>query len=572
MNIQFVEVKWKNFLSTGNSWTTINLKKNRLTLITGENGAGKTTMLDAIVYALFNSPFRSINLPQLVNSVNEKDCEVEVLFQIGKAEYRVIRGISPKKFEIYKNGVQLEPLASAKDQQDMLESQILKMSKKAFCQVVILGSTNYTPFMRLAAADRRSIVEMLLDIDIFSAMSSIVKGKVSVIKEELSAIDNKLAVITERITGQQKYLDVLKQKQKTSVNDQLSQIKELETKNLKLSKQIDPIKIELQSLVKEMSNDDSLETTEKTLLSLKSQITKNKKDAEKEIVFYKDNDACPICKQDISASVKTKKLKAKEKKTEEYVVALQEIDDEISNITSAMKKQQDIKRKISKLEMDVKAYSTEYNINQTRINDLQKKMTQNFGEIVDVAKEEQKLKEYQREHDALKLDKDKFLNDQKNYVVLTSMLKDNGIKGKIINYYLPILNKTINKYLTDMNFFVQFELDKEFKESIKSRYRDEFSYESFSEGEKKKIDLALLFAWRHLAEVKNSLNTNLVIFDEVLDGSLDANATDAFLEILKTFGNNNNIFVISHKPKDVIVDKFQNTITFEKDGNFSRIS
>lgn len=567
------KIRWKNFLSTGNSFTEIILNKRKSTLISGANGSGKTTLLDALVFGLFGKPYRNINIPQLVNSINKKDCVVEIEFFIGGIEYKVVRTLAPKTLEIYKQGNLIDQDSKAKDYQKMFEENILKMTYKAFCQVIVLGSTNYIPFMALTAGERREIVEALLDIDVFSMMNALLKGKISENKEEIKEINHKLALLKERADAQTNHIKVLKEKSKTSIEKYEQEIQNSISQNDELQKEIDQLNDQIDNLLKQVSEKDELETEANTI---EQNISNNKTSInkiDKEIVFYHNNDKCPTCSQDITTELKNNKLHSCNIQKTELETAIISQNTKIELLEQKIKKFYEIESKADALRDKI----TEVQSNIFANNQYVKKMTKQIADLHfesgDIENENNKLQVIVEDGKKY-IDQKKDLEEDAQYYAMASLImKDSGIKSKIIKYYLPIMNKIINQYLDHMGFFVHFELDESFTETIKSRYRDVFTYSSFSEGEKRKIDLALLFAWREIAKLKNSLNCNLLIFDEVLDGSLDDAATDSFLNIInsKFFKKDTNIFVISHKPKDTLQDKFKGHLTFVKKNNFSRL-
>lgn len=566
------KIRWKNFLSTGNNFTEIQLNKRKTTLISGPNGSGKTTLLDALVFGLFGKPYRNINIPQLVNSINIKNCIVEVEFDIGGIDYKVVRGLAPKLLEIYKQGKLIDQDSKAKDYQKMFEENILKMSYKAFCQVIVLGSTNYIPFMSLTAAERREVVEALLDIDVFSIMNSLLKGKISENKEELKEVSYKLALLKERADAQTNHIKVLKEKSKTSIEKYEQEIQSSLLQNEELQSEINELTLQITDLLTNIKDNESdVETELRQAERLLDDNNTNINKLDKEISFYHKTDKCPTCSQNISADLKLQKIhicnqqknEFEENNSKQFVI-VDTLKEKLQNIFHIQSKIDFIQNKIKDVQSNISA-------NNQYVKKMTKQITDLNSESGDIDKENEKLQSIVDEGKK-HLDEKKELEDNSQYYAMAAMLmKDSGIKSKIIKYYLPIMNKKINDYLDQMNFFVQFELDESFAETIKSRHRDVFTYASFSEGEKRKIDLALLFAWREIAKVKNSLNCNLLIFDEIMDGSLDDTATDAFLSILKTFKKDTNIFVISHKSKDILQDKFKGHLSFIKKNNFSRL-
>lgn len=569
--ILFKKIRWKNLLSTGNTFTEIDFLRSKSTLINGENGAGKTTLLDALSFVLFGKPYRNINIPQLVNSINEKDLKVEIEFSIGESEYKVIRGLAPKIFEIYKDGKLINQDAKSKDYQEMFESQILKMNHKSFCQVVILGSTNYTPFMRLNAADRRNIVEALLDINIFSVMNTVLKGKLGTLKDDMKDIDDSIKILKHKQESQSKLIDNLKnnsQQTLTKLNDEIAD-------SLKVAEEISTELTELCSALQDhtqnISDSSEIDKTKIKLSSLQDQIEINLKNTEKSLKFYETNDTCPTCSQAILPELKCKHVQEKTEKIKEYKNGIVSLSDKLKEIDERISEIQSIGKKILQLEKEISKKNTTLTETNKYISKLQKNISDLQKDTENIEKEEKTLESLKIESEELSSKRKELLEDSYYYTIIGNLIKDGGIKTKIIRHYLPIMNKIINNYMSQMNFFVKFQLDENFNETIKSRHRDIFTYDSFSEGEKRKIDLALLFAWRATAQLKNSVNCNLLIFDEVLDGSLDDVSTECFLDILKGIKKNTNIFVISHKSKELLQDKFETHITFMKKNNFSVI-
>jgi DNA repair exonuclease SbcCD ATPase subunit len=561
--IIFKTLSWRNFLSTGNYKTVLDLRRHNNTLVSGDNGAGKSTMLDALTFALFGKSFRGINIPQLLNSINNKDCEVEITFSIGKNEYRVFRSLKPKKFEIYKNNELLDQSAKAKDYQKILEEQILKMTYKSFCQVVILGSSNYVPFMQLSASDRRLVVENLLDIDIFSVMNGLVKSKVQLNKDQIKDIEYKIILTKNKAEEKEKLIKSLEKKSNESIEKYKKSISKLESS-------IDSIQKEVDELFLSIPDKDETSTN---LIQSESEITqlnKKLKNIQKSVKFYEDNDSCPTCKQDIQQHHKESVHAEKEqersdinKEIEYQNVCIESLERRLTIINSVLSDIQEKEKQISGKQSEISAllqYVSKMEQSVTSVLSETTEVQEVKGELTKLATVGKDFVEQRKE----------LIEDRHYYNIASLLLKDSGIKSKIIKHYLPIMNRLINKYLLDMDFFCQFNLDENFNETIKSRHRDEFTYHSFSEGERLRIDLSLLLAWREVARLKNSVNCNLLILDEVFDSSLDGVGTEEFLKLLTQFGDRANIFVISHK-SDSMTDKFQNHIVFEKKNNFSRI-
>jgi DNA repair exonuclease SbcCD ATPase subunit len=570
--ILFQKIRWKNFLSTGAHYTEISFTKSPNTLIVGQNGAGKSTVLDALCFSLFGKPFRKINKPQLLNSINSKDAVVEVEFEIGKKKYKVVRGIKPNIFEIYQNGVLLNQDAAAKDYQDVLENQILKINFKSFTQVVILGSASFVPFMQLSAADRRTIIEDLLDIQIFSTMHGVSKDMLSINKENLNKAKYDISLIQEKIKMQKEAIEEHKKhndeeiaKKKTEVDKSQKQIEELLTNNRLIQKHNE----QLTSKIGDRK--EKLEKKSKILFQAQGKIQNNIARDEKDIEFYENNHDCPTCKQSITEDWKKSQVESKNQKIFEKKKNLEEVETAITGVTTELKE-------VSDLVKHVNQHSNEITKNLATINAINDYVTKLYQEITDLSTkvgttevDNVKLSELKIELENTEKYYGTLLTDKQYLEYAGTLLKDGGIKTRIIRQYLPIMNKLINKYLSAMDFFVNFNIDENFNETIKSRFRDEFSYANFSEGEKMRIDLALLFTWRQVAKLKNSTNTNLLILDEVFDSSLDTVGTEEFLKLIQEMGKDTNIFVISHKG-DQLFDKFRSVVKFEKKGNFSRIA
>ena len=568
--IIFKTLSYRNFLSTGNYKTTIELTRNNNTLVSGDNGAGKSTMLDALTYSLFGRSFRGTKIPQLVNSINNKDCETEIEFSIGRDEYKIIRGLQPKKFEIYKNGDLLDQDAKSRDYQKILEEQILKMTHKSFCQVVILGSSNYVPFMKLSTTDRRSVVENLLDIDVFSTMNTIVRSRLQMVKDYIKDIDHKIEIAKSKIDEKQKLIDTLKKKSDDSIEDYKN---EIETNNKEVStiqQEIKELQINIESLFEKVKDKDDVPKRLLKMEGVEQQLKNKIKTIQKSVKFYEENDTCPSCKQDIEEHHKKSMFDDKANERKEVEDGILDLTETINTTSKRMTEINEISNSIDSIELDINEKQTRINVSLKYINTMQNRIGEVLNEGTEVQETKDELNQLLGEGKEHVKKRKELVEDKHYYSIASTLLKDTGIKAKIIKHYLPIMNKLINKYLTDMDFFCQFNLDENFIETIKSRHRDEFTYHSFSEGERLRIDLSLLLAWREIARLKNSVNCNLLVLDEVFDSSLDAVGTEEFLKILTSFGNRANIFVISHK-SDTMVDKFDNHVVFEKKNNFSRI-
>ena len=569
--ITFETIRWKNFLSTGDQWTEIDFCESPSTLIVGNNGAGKSTMLDALCFALFGKAFRKINKPQLVNSINEKSCKVEVTFSIGKDDYRVFRGIKPNVFELYKNNKLVDQDAATKDTQKYLEQSVLKLNFKSFTQVVILGSSTFVPFMQLTAANRREVIEDLLDIQIFSNMNSLLKDRIRSAQSQSTDCGHMLRLTKEKVDSQQKLIDSLKE-----VNQ-----KRQEEKQEKYDKNIDRIK-ELQihhKLKKEETlcleeQMGDIEPQKKFVRKLRQTQSDKKSELKliaKDLKFFKEHDTCPTCSQDIGGLFKQEKVSTMSKAGRLLATEIEGFTKDISEAVEVVTKMEETSAKLYEVRSDTTAFERE--IVRVEMENLQiaKEITELQESTPNIDQEKEILHGFQSEYDLTEKDCSAVSQQLDEFQVVASLLKDSGIKSQIIKKYVPIFNQLINKYLQSMDFFVNFTLDEEFNEVIKSRFRDEFSYASFSEGEKQKIDLALLFTWREVARMKNSVATNLLILDEVFDSSLDTSGTGELLQILRGLGNGTNVFVISHKG-DILVDKFLRTLKFEKVNDFSKMS
>lgn len=571
--IKFKQIRWSNFLSTGQYATKVDLCDKSTTLITGENGAGKSTLLDALTFSLFGKPYRTVNKPQLINSINQKNCLVELELEIGTDAYLIRRGLEPAIFEIHKNGILVDQNASKQDYQKMFEEGVLRMSYKAFCQVVILGSANYVPFMRLPASERRSVVESILDINIFSVMNQILKGKQSAVKEEISIADADINVEREKVRLNQKYLESRGKDTDTAAEQCREDIERCNEDETKLTVIIQDLDSKIKTQYDTVSDADNVNKSIGDLITIQRQLKGKIKTITNEMEFYEKNDSCPTCTQRIDPDFKTKTVKNKQEKANELQEAVGEVGESMNHAQLRMEEISSVLNTVKGLESrrSESVASLQTNKNSRR------KFETRLQEFENAKKQRDDIDEQELLQLTVKLkeseDGRKELLDDQYYLGIASvLLKDGGIKSRIIKHYIPVINQIINRYLNQMGLFVSFNLDEEFNETIMSRHRDTFTYSSFSEGEKRKIDLALLFAWRTIATLKNSLHTNLLIMDEVLDGSLDDASVESFLEILKGVGEETNAFVISHKPKELLETKFNGHLTFTKKNNFSQIS
>jgi DNA repair exonuclease SbcCD ATPase subunit len=567
--ILFRNVRWKNLLSTGNFFTEIKLDGNTNTLIVGENGSGKSTMLDALCFGLFGKPFRNINKPQLLNSINQKDCIVEVEFNTSNKSYKIVRGIKPNKFEIYQNGDLINQDAAVRDYQEFLEKFILKLNYKSFTQIVTLGSASFTPFMQLSAADRRAIIEDLLDIQIFSTMNTLVKERLSINKESLFDKKHQIELTQQKYDMQKKHIDELKQNNENKVKEYDAEIQLHNDTVSSLLSNVETLTCQTEELQLVVASKIDTEVKVKKITKLESQIESNLSKFQKDISFFQSHDDCPTCRQTIANSFKEEELKSLSSKVTECEHGLSELE---KKLLAEQNKLNDITEKqklINQKQVEIATANTTINETNKLIARLHKLIDELKNSKVVTDLEEQRLKELKDSLSILQSNLKQLIEEKSYYDVASTLLKDTGIKTKIVKQYLPIINKLVNKYLASLDFFVNFNLDESFKETIKSRHRDDFSYNNFSEGEKQRIDMALMLTWRAVAKLKNSSNTNLLILDETFDSSLDANGTEELMKILHML-EGVNLFVISHKG-DILQDKFANVIRFTKEKNFSRI-
>jgi len=568
--LHFETLKWKNLLSTGNAYTEIRLDRSPTTAIVGENGAGKSTILDALCYVLFNKPFRNINKPNLINSINERGMVVEIEFHIGKQQYKVVRGMKPNVFEIYVNGNLIDQPGAIKDYQKILEDTILRLNYKSFTQIVILGNASFTPFMQLSSRDRREVIEDLLDIQIFSNMNLLLKDRLSENKSEQAEIGSQIEIIENKIEVQNNYLNQLQRDIDSEINEYLELIankKQLTTeynaKNVELSSEVSRY---MESIKDSLKVDSKMSKVSDILSKLHDKGLK----ADKRLSFFERNDHCPTCEQEIDVKIKQDKItKTKEiiDKTTDAVDRLQTEQRELANRLTQI---EIVQSKINAIQQQVTSNQNEINSIASTVVEFEKKVasledkkTTDTHSTVEIESLQKDLATYNKKKETLSYNKEL-------YDFASHLLKDGGIKTKIIRQYVPIINKLVNKYLAAMDFFVNFELNEEFSEVIRSRHRDDFSYASFSEGEKSRIDISLMLTWRAVAKLKNSVNTNLLILDEVFDSSMDTNGVEILMGLFNEL-HDTNIFVISHKG-DLLVDKFRSMIKFEKIRSFSRIA
>ena len=569
MSLHFSVVRYKNLLSTGNVWTEIQLDRNKSTLIVGENGAGKSTILDAICFALYGKPFRKINKPQLLNSINQKGLEVEVEFKTSGKNYKIKRGIKPNLFEIWRDGELLNQDAAARDYQAYLEDTVLKMNYKSFGQIVVLGSSTFVPFMQLPAASRREVIEDLLDIQIFTTMNTLLKEKVQNNKEEVQEIKYQIDLLTDRIQSAKEHNDSIREMKTIEVDKLKAKVKEQVTFVESEQKIVDDTEAKIDTLIASIFDKQEVRKKHGSMIDIDKNLDSKKKKLMKEIAFYADNDNCPTCRQGIEHDFKEHTISEHNQKLQEIENAEAELATKIAEIEKRMAEISDVEDEISALHLESGEHRANIKLAMSGLKAIKKELedAEKSAEEIDMTKIQEladTLRSYSTKQEQL-------VNHKEVLSVVSAMLKDGGIKTRIIKQYVPVMNKLINKYLAAMDFFVDFQLDENFNETIKSRFRDVFSYASFSEGEKLRIDLALLFTWRAVSKLRNSVSTNLLIMDEIMDSSLDNAGTEEFLKIINELTADSNIFIISHKG-DQLYDKFDTVIRFTKVKNFSRMA
>tara|TARA_X000001036_G_scaffold56294_1_gene46042 strand:- start:935 stop:2641 length:1707 start_codon:yes stop_codon:yes gene_type:complete len=564
--ITFKTIRWKNFLSTGNQWTEVQLNENKNTMIIGTNGSGKSTILDALTFSLFNKPFRKINKPQLINTVNEKDCAVEVEFSIKGKEYKIVRGLKPAKFEVWVDGEVQDQDASANDQQKKLEQNILKLNFKSFTQIVILGSSTFVPFMQLPSAHRREVIEDLLDIKIFSSMNSLIKDKIRSIRDDVRTLELKRDSVKDKLKMQKEFIEQIERSSKNDIAEKKDQIKTIASEanlylcdNTKLVEEIDDI---------ERVNIKWEPTTKNKLNNLRVKINNKKENTNREISFFEKNTVCPTCTQDIEEEFRLNRIENLNSSIEELDGGLSDLDSKINNENLKESQYNKLSQEVSTLNNEVSKNTIRVSGLQRQCRDLESEIQRITDQLANRNSEHEKLNEFNETLQGTYEDLATKTESIKNHDFAYSLLKDGGVKTKIIKQYLPLINKQVNRYLQMMDFFINFTLDEEFNETVQSPIHDNFSYASFSEGEKMRIDLALLFTWREVAAFKNSISTNLLIMDEVFDSSLDGLGTEEFLKIIRYVIKGANVFIISHK--ESLFDKFENVLRFEKVKGFSR--
>lgn len=559
-----------NFLSSGNLFTEIILDKSKSTLVVGENGAGKSTILDALSFALYGKAFRNINKPQLINSITGKNCVVECEFDVGGKQYLIRRGMKPYFFEIFQNNKLINQDSRITEYQDVLEKSILKLTHKSFSQIVVLGSANFIPFMQLSPYVRREVIEDLLDIQIFSTMNSLLKSKIDENKSDITTVENSIMLLENQIEIQKKHVNSIKQNNDDIVDKKRQSIQTIQSYIQETSIELVTLKEELDRYIESVVDEKQIQKKLSKSLEFDKQIDDKLKTTKKELKFYQDNDNCPTCHQALEDEFKKKKIEKKNSQIDKLVDGSNKIEQEIANINSRINEIKKTQKHIDHINKQISTLNNKifsWNESVTLLNS-EIESVRNNTKIIDGTKDEiKKLKDKLKSEMKFK----EQLYDKRNIINISGyLLKDNGVKTRIIKQYVPIMNKLINKYLSALDFFIQFELNEKFEETIKSRYRDEFSYNSFSEGEKMRVDLALLFTWRSIAKMRNSASTNLLIMDEVFDSSLDNNGTEEFMKILENLTSDVNVFVISHKA-DGLYDKFHSVIKFKKEKNFSKM-
>ena len=568
--IQFHYVRWRNLLSTGNHWTRIDLDRSSDTLVVGENGSGKSTVLDALCFGLFAKPFRKISKNQLINSVNQKGTEVEVEFTVSNKRYRIFRGIKPNKMEIWIDGSLLNQTAKVKDYQDNLEKNILKLNFHSFTQIVILGSSTFVPFMQLPSQQRREIIEDLLDIKIFTAMNSLLKERITINKEKFLQVSKAVEVEMEKLIVHQQYLNDIKTANVERVSKLKEQIRISITSIENLQKNIDEQNTILDKLQEKITDENEIRDKIQDIRNIESRLEDKKKIVKKDIEFYANNDVCPTCTQDITDEIKTRQISDKNIKLEEIDTAFKKLEEEFNKVNERLCSIRELSNNIIQVTQTI----SEDNNQISSINKYMMKLKDDIEQEESTSHNERderlKIEKIEKQIIVEEKNKSEVVHQKELLDIAADLLKDKGIKTQIIKQYIPVMHKLVNKYLSAMEFFVDFQLDENFNESIMSRYRDKFSYQSFSEGEKMRIDLSLLLTWRAIAKMKNSASTNLLILDEVFDASLDAVGCDEFLKLLGTLSQDTNVFVISHKG-DILADKFRSVIRFDKIKNFSQM-
>lgn len=569
--IVFQKIRYKNILSTGNAFTELDLTKNKTTLIVGDNGAGKSTVLDALSFVLYGKPFRKINKPQLLNAVNQKSLLVEIELETAGKFYKICRGIKPTLFEIYQNGKLLNQTASVRDYQDILEKSILKMNHKSFSQVVVLGSSTFVPFMQLSAAQRREVIEDLLDLQIFSTMNNLLKEKVSQGKIDIRETQYQVDLLEEKIDLERKYQSSIVTDVEQTINEKTKRIHEYKEQIQGESDKICTYEGQIGSLENRIGDQSNASSRKDKVRKILEQLQKKIKKINKDIEFFNHYDNCPTCKQDISTHFKNDIVEGRKLLLNDTTKGFTDLQKQSDALEKRLIEIFDINEEIGDLNGEISTHNRNIQVSNQIVTQLNEEVGELKEKVNTAKKDNTAITELQLACEKYQKSKIELGEQQTIYKIGSGMLRDSGIKSLIIKQYVPVMNKLINHYLQQLGFFVKFEIDENFNEKIKSRYRDEFSYESFSEGEKMRIDLSLLFTWRTIAKIRNSVSTNLLIMDEVFDSSLDNHGTEEFFKIIEELTSDTNTFIISHKG-DVMMDKFRNVIRFEKRQNFSRIA
>ena len=568
--ITFKTLRWKNFLSTGNNWCDLNFQEAKTTLVVGQNGAGKSTMLDALSFALFGRAHRNISKAQLVNSINNKGTIVEVTFNVLGSDFKIIRGIKPNKFEIWRGETMLNQDSHAKEYQKILEQNILKLNHKSFHQIVVLGSSSFIPFMQLSAQNRRDVIEDLLDINVFSKMNNILKEKNSLLKDSIKDVSHQIEVIKTKVDAQRKYIkdvkainDEQKEEKLKLIEDYRDEIKTLNAKNATLSSFVED------KLLSSTERKQDAQEKINELTSFRAKFQADIKKLVKELKFFEDNDTCPTCTQPITEETKESHIMEGKARAKELNAALETAEDSLGRRNEVLASAEEQIAKCQEAQSELHGNNQSIDNFQKAIDRTQSELD-NISKGTDIAAANDELDNLKDENDSL-IEEKLILSEQQNYnSVMTQMLRDTGIKTKIVKQYLPVINKLVNQYLQILDFFVSFNLDEHFQETIRSRFRDNFTYDSFSEGEKQRIDLALLFTWRQIAKMKNSVATNLLLLDETFDSSLDLDGVDNLMKIIYSLGEDTNVFVISHKG-EMVDGKFEKKLEVVKEKNFSKI-
>ena len=557
-------VRWKNFLATGNNFLEVQLNKDPMTLVVGKNGAGKSTLIDAITFSLFGKPFKKINKGQLMNTINEKELVTEIEFSIGRTDWKIRRGVKPALFEIFCNGDIINQDAKSTDYQKYLEEKVLKLNFKSFTQIVVLGSASFVPFMQLNANDRRIIIEDILDIGIFSVMKNLLKDRTMSLKEEFGELEYEIKILQEKIKIQQKHLEELQKQSSSKRKTSIEKIEETKRAIVKLDEAIEEHQDTVLALMKSISDRDNIDIKSKELDNYRSQMSKNLKKLNKDRKFFENNENCPTCEQDIGIEFKENKMNLLSTDIDSMSSGLDKIEVEIQTVYNRINEIKKSNEEIQEAESEIRTKNGYIKSHNDFITHLNEELN-NKKEEIDLGKTDL----MERELEDYKTTRTQYVEQKRFYDILGAILNDTGIKTRVIKKYLPVINNHVNNYLKDMDFFVNFQLDENFQETIKSRHRDHFSYYSFSEGEKKRIDIALLLTWRHIASMRNSVNVNLLILDEVFDASLDQAGVDDLMKLFNIL-TGTNLFIISHK-LDVLDDKFPKKITVDKVKNFTQI-